>query len=69
MIIRTPHDKHIQNLHNARMIESFQDLDFPKCSYRHSFLLVMHQDPLQCNNGACGFINGFVHFTVPKDNK
>ena len=42
----TSNNNHINDVDDARMSESFENLYFSKSSDRHPFLLVMHENPL-----------------------
>jgi hypothetical protein len=62
--VLTPNDKHIQDLDNTWVFERFEDLDLTQGCHGHAFLLIMHQDALQCNNTPTGSMDGFVYFPV-----
>jgi len=42
----TPNNNHINDVDDARVFESFEDLDFSEGGDRHPFLLVVHKNPL-----------------------
>lgn len=45
------------------MFQGFQDFDLAQRGHRHAFLLVVHQDALEGDRRACGFVDGFMHFS------
>ena len=45
------------------MVQGFENLDLPKRSHRHAFLLVMHEDTFERYESLCGFFNGLVYFS------
>ena len=59
----TPDDKHIQDIHDIGMAQSLEDLDLPKGSHRHAFLLVVHEDTFEGNKSLGGFLDGLVDFS------
>ena len=61
---RTSHNKHIQDIDNARVFQGLQNFNFPKSSNRHPLFLVVHQNPFQRDHRAGGFVNCFVHLPV-----
>lgn len=56
-------DDHINNVDDARVLESFENLNFSKGSDRHSLLLVMHENSLEGDDFPCGFLDRFVDLT------
>lgn len=42
----TSNDNHINDVDDARVFESFENLDFPESSDGHPFLLVVHENSL-----------------------
>ena len=59
----TSNDDHINDVNDARMVESLEDFDLPESRDRHPFLLVVHENPLEGNNLSCSFLDCFMHLT------
>ena len=60
----TSNDNHINDIDDARVFESFEDLDFSEGSDRHSFLLVVHENPLQGDDLSCGFLDCLMYLAA-----
>ena len=56
----TSDNKHIQDFHNTRVFQGFEDLDLTQRSHRHPFLLVVHQNAFESDGVPCGFVNSLV---------
>lgn len=59
----TSNNNHIDNVYDARVLESFEDFDFSEGSDWHPFFLVVHEDPLEGDDLSRGFLDCFVYFT------
>ena len=59
----TPNHKHIDDIHDVRMLHGLENLDFAKSSHRHAFFLVVHEDVFQSHGASCRDLNRFVDFT------
>lgn len=59
----TPNNNHVNNVDNARMVERFENLDFPESGDGHPFLLVVHENPLEGNDVSRTFLYRFMDLT------
>jgi hypothetical protein len=56
-------NNHVNNIDDARVVECLKNLDLSEGSYGHSFLLVVHENPLEGNDVSRTFLDRFMDLT------
>lgn len=60
----TSHNEHVKYIDDAWMLQGLEYFDFPQGRDGHALLLVVHQDPLQCDMAALHLVYRLVYLTV-----
>ena len=66
IFLRAPDDEHVQDVHDRRVLQRFENLDFSQRGNGHPFLLVVHQDTLESNGLSSLLVDGFMDLSIRK---
>ena len=55
---------HVNDVNDAWVFKSFEDLNFSESGDGHPFLLVVHENPFEGNHLSCSFLDRFMDLTI-----